>query len=165
MSKELVETRQADATSPVPARRLFMREIDRLFDRMTSGLDLPAMERFLERATGVDGFAPAIDLTETKDEYKLTAEMPGLEPSQVDVSVTGDLLVIKGEKKRETEKTEGGAHISERSYGSFRRSFQLPDDVDASQIEADHRNGVLTIRLPKTSEARQPKKIEIKAAA
>ncbi|HVI27407.1 Hsp20/alpha crystallin family protein [Hansschlegelia sp.] len=164
MSKELVETRAPDAVPSIFGRRNFIRDIDRLFDRMAAGIEFPAMERLFERA-GADGFAPAIDITETKDEYKLVAEMPGLEPSQVDVSVTGDTLVIKGEKKRETEKTEGGVHVSERTFGSFRRSFQLPDDVDANQIEADHRNGVLTVRLPKTGEARQPKKIEVKTAS
>jgi HSP20 family protein len=162
MSKELIE---AGPSQPAPARKQFMREIDRLFDRMSSVIELPAMERLFDRAIGPAGFAPAIDVAETKDEYKLTAEVPGLEPSQVDVSVAGDTLVIKGEKTRETEKTEGGAQISERSFGAFRRSFQLPDDVDASQIEASHANGVLTVRLPKTGEARQPKKIEVKAAS
>ncbi|WP_245479662.1 Hsp20/alpha crystallin family protein [Hansschlegelia zhihuaiae] len=163
MSKELVETSSSEPAA-APARRHLMREFDRLFDRMSSVIELPAMERLFERAIGPSAFAPAIDIAETNDEYKLTAEVPGLEPSQVDVSVVGDMLVIKGEKTRETEKTEGGTQISERTYGSFRRSFQLPDDVDASQIEANHRNGVLTIRLPKIGEAKQAKKIEVKAA-
>jgi HSP20 family protein len=162
MSKELIETRPSEAA---PARRPFMRDMDRLFDRMSSMIELPAMERVFERTMGANVFAPAIDVAETKDEYTLTAEIPGLEPSQVDVSVAGDMLVIKGEKTRETEKTEGGTQISERTFGSFRRSFQLPDDVDAGQIEANHRNGVLTIRLPKTGEATTPKKIEVKTAA
>jgi HSP20 family protein len=164
MPNELVETQTSD-TAATPARRHVLREFDRLFDRLSSVIELPTIERLFERAIGQNAFAPAIDIVEADDEYKLVAEVPGLDPSQVDVSVSGDMLVIKGEKSRESQTSEGGAQISERSFGAFRRSFQLPDNVDAGQIEANHRNGVLTIRLPKTGEARQPKKIEIKAAA
>ncbi|GBD47811.1 Hsp20/alpha crystallin family protein [Methylopila sp. Yamaguchi] len=164
MSKELIETQSPDSNS-APVRRHLMRDFDRLFDRMSSAIELPAIERIVERAGVQNGFAPAIDIVETDGEYKVMAEVPGLEPSQVDVSVASNMLVIKGEKSRENERTEGGAHISERTFGSFRRSFLLPDDVDAGQIEANHRHGVLTIRLPKTKEAKQLKKIEIKAEA
>ncbi len=164
MSKELVETTMSQL-APASTRRSLLREFDRLLDRMGSAMELPTMERFFEGALGQPVFAPAIEVAETKDEYKLTAEVPGLDPAQVDVSVAGGMLVIKGEKKREVDKNEAGLQFSERSFGSFRRSFRLPDDVDASGIEADHRNGVLTIRLPKTSEAKEPQKIEVKSAS
>ena len=150
MSKELVETRSA---IPAPRRQPFMQDFDRLFDRISTMVKLPAMERLFERAIGPNVFAPTIDIAETTDEYKVTAEVPGLEPSQVAVSVAGDTLVIKGAKTRETEKTEGVRPDLRTDLRLVLAQHPAPRGVDAGQIEVNHRNGVLTIRLPKTREA------------
>ena len=90
--------------------------------------------------------------------------MPGLEEKNIEVTVTGDLLTLKGEKRHETEEKDKNHYISERSYGSFQRSFALPDSVDR-KITADLSKGVLTIMLPKKANAQKPEqKIEVKGA-
>ena len=109
--------------------------------------------------------APAIDMSEDEKVYKISAELPGIDAKDIDVSVSGDMLVLKGEKRQEKEETDRDYHFSERSYGSFQRSFELPSSVDRNKIAADFSKGVLTITLPKTAEAQQPaKKIEIKSS-
>ncbi len=109
--------------------------------------------------------SPAIDMSEDEQSYKICAELPGLDPKDVDISVSGDMLTLKGEKRQETERKEQNYHFSERSYGSFQRAFQLPGSVDRDKISADYSKGVLTIHMPKTAEAqRQPKKIEVKSS-
>jgi HSP20 family protein len=97
--------------------------------------------------------------------YKISAELPGIDAKDIDVSMSGDMLVLKGEKRQEKEETDRDYHFSERSYGSFRRSFELPSSVDRNKIAADFSKGVLTITLPKTAEAQKPaKKIEVKSS-
>ena len=104
-------------------------------------------------------------MSEDDKAYKITAELPGVEPKDVEVSLSGDMLVFKGEKQQEKEEKAKNYYLSERSYGSFQRAFQLPDGVDRDKVSADFSKGVLTITLPKTAEAqKQSKKIEVKAA-
>jgi HSP20 family protein len=86
-----------------------------------------------------------------------------MEPSNVDVSVSGDTLTIKGEKRQEKEEKEENYYLCERSFGSFQRSFTLPAGVDRDKIGSELAKGVLTITLPKTAEAQQQKEIEVKA--
>jgi len=89
--------------------------------------------------------------------------LPGLDAKDVDVSASGDMLVLKGEKHQESEQKDQNYHFSERAYGSFQRAFELPASVDRDKITADFSKGVLTIEMPKTADAqRQPKKIEVK---
>jgi HSP20 family protein len=108
--------------------------------------------------------APAIDMSEDGKAYKISAELPGLDAKDVDVSISGNTLVLKGEKRREREETEKNYHFSERAYGSFQRAFELPASVDRDKVSADFSKGVLTITLPKTPEAqKQQKKIEVKS--
>lgn len=107
--------------------------------------------------------APAVDLAEEDNRYVLTAELPGLDDKDVELSLVDDVLTIKGEKKDEREEKGAGYHVSERRYGEFRRSFRLPDDVDADKIAASFKKGVLTVELPKHPEAaKKAKKIAIK---
>jgi HSP20 family protein len=107
---------------------------------------------------------PAIDVTENDKEFRITAELPGMEAQNVDVSLSGDTLTIKGEKRQEKEEKEENYYLCERSFGSFQRSFSLPDGVDRDKISSALTKGVLTVTLPKTAEARkQAKKIEVKA--
>src|SRR5690606_31305227 len=98
-------------------------------------------------------------------ELVITAEMPGLEEKDLDVSLTGDLLTIKGEKKAEHEERNGGAYYVERRFGSFSRSVRLPFQVDDQDVEAKYDKGVLTIRIPKPLEMQKAvRRIPVKVA-
>ena len=146
----------------------FRSEMDRLFDRFGSGFGFPSLRRMFdaEPATRSSfGFsAPAIDMSEDEKAYKISAELPGIDAKDIDVSVTGDMLVLRGEKRQEKEEKDKNYHYSERIYGSFQRAFELPASVDRDNVIADFSKGVLTITLPKTAEAQKPqKKIEVKA--
>jgi HSP20 family protein len=98
---------------------------------------------------------PRLDMSETKDILTIKAEIPGLEAKHLDVSVSGDALTIKGEKKREQEEKNEQRHVVERTYGTFVRMVRLPAPVAQDKIKASGKNGVLTISLPKTEEAKQ----------
>lgn len=145
------------------------REVERLFDdfrpfdwRLPSkvfGLDAPRMAR------GEWHVAPAIDVVEKDDAYEITAELPGLDEKNVDIKLSNHTLTIKGEKSETKEDRQKDYYLSERRYGSFQRSFRLPEGVDADKVEASFAKGILTVKLPKTAEARKgEKKISIKAA-
>lgn len=144
------------------------REIDRLFDdfhplafrapisRAFHNLDLPSLEWPV---------APAVDLTEKDGHYEITAELPGMDEKNVEVKIANGLISIKGEKTDEKQEEKKDYHLSERRYGSFQRSFRIPDGVDTEKIEASFSKGLLTVKLPKTAEAvKSEKKIDIKAA-
>lgn len=147
------------------------REIDRLFESVSGGswglpLARPTFQFGLPRAQEA-GWAinPAVDVSEREKEFEVSAELPGLGEKDVEVKLSNGSLVIKGEKKEEKEEREKDYHLSERRYGSFVRSFTLPESVDVAKIEATFANGVLKIKLPKSAEARaNEKKIEVKAA-
>jgi HSP20 family protein len=162
---------EAGEPEPVPAERWplssLRREIDRLFDDFHFG----GLRRSLARVDvepfwrGVAGFGavPAVDVAEKDMEYEVTAELPGMDEKNIDVKFADGVLTIKGEKKEEKEEKKKDFYLSERRYGSFQRSFQVPKGVDADRIEAKFANGVLTVRLPKSAEAQKSeKKIAIK---
>jgi HSP20 family protein len=104
---------------------------------------------------------PAVDVAETSDKVTVKAEVPGMDPKEIDISLVGDLLTIKGEKKSEREEKKENYHMVERSYGSFSRALRLPAAVEADKIEAHYDQGVLTITCPKKAEVK-PKAIPIK---
>jgi HSP20 family protein len=108
-------------------------------------------------------FAPAVDVKETAEAVVVKAEVPGMDAKDINISVTGDVLTIKGEKKSEREEKEENYHVVERSYGSFSRSLVLPAAADLDNIEAKYDKGVLTVTCPKKEEVK-PKAIEIKSA-
>jgi HSP20 family protein len=108
-----------------------------------------------------EGFQPSVDLKETDKAFELTADVPGMQPKDIQVSLTGDVLTIKGEKKSQREEKDGDYHLVERSFGSFQRSFRLPVSADNKKLEAKFKDGVLKITLPK-SEKSQTKQIEVK---
>ena len=111
------------------------------------------------------GKAPAVDVINKEKAYEITAELPGMDESNIDVKFSDGALTIKGEKKDEREEKKKDYYLSERRYGSFQRSFGVPDGVDADKIEAQFKNGVLTVTLPKTAEAQKSeKKISVKKA-
>lgn len=107
------------------------------------------------------GWGPRIDLAESDSAITVTAELPGVEPKDVDISVSGNLLTIRGEKKQEKEEKGRNYHYSERQFGTFQRSIHLPVSVDSENVEAVYKNGMLTITLAKHPEARA-KRIAIK---
>ena len=147
------------------------REIDRLFeDFRPANWHFPfshparSLEPAWQRREAWQ-IAPAMDLAEKDGEYEITAELPGMDEKNVEIKLTNGTLTIKGEKSEEKEEKDKEYFLSERRYGSFRRSFQVPEGVDASKIEATFAKGVLTVKLPKTTEAsKQAKKINVKAA-
>jgi HSP20 family protein len=146
-------------------------EIERVFDHFGEGFwrrpfARPALDLQLPWTSraGWD-LAPAVDVAEKEKAYEITAELPGLSDSDIEVSLSNGTLTIKGEKKEEKEEKGKEYYLSERRYGAFQRSFQLPDGVDADKIEAAFRKGVLTVTLPKTAVAQASKKtISVKAA-
>ena len=107
---------------------------------------------------------PAVDVTETDKAYEIVAELPGMDEKNVEVKVADDILTIKGEKQEEKEERRKDYYLSERSFGSFQRAFQVPAGVDTDKIEANFKNGVLIVTLPKSAEAQKAeKKITVKA--
>jgi HSP20 family protein len=111
-----------------------------------------------------DYFAPTADAAASKDAYEITIELPGVKADDIDVSVHDGTLTVRGEKQSE-QKEEGRTwYFSERTFGSFLRSFRLPADADAEKIDADHKDGVLSITIPKRTEDTKGKKISVKSA-
>ncbi len=108
-------------------------------------------------------FAPSIDVKDKDKKIEITAELPGMDEKDIDLSLTKDALVLKGEKKEEREEKEDGYWHTERRYGSFQRVIPLPDAIDTEKAEATFKKGVLQISIPKTAEAATAgKKIDIK---
>ena len=129
--------------------------MDRLFDE--------AFTRPWGLADGGRGSGmPAIDMYQTDDDVVVKAVVPGMKPEEVQISVTGDVLTIKGETKSENDTKEKAYHIREQRWGSFERSVSLPTAVKSDKAEAAFENGVLTITLPKAEDVK-PKMISIKA--
>ena len=109
--------------------------------------------------------APAVDIVEKDKAFEITADLPGMDEKNVEVQVVNGNLAIKGEKKDEKEEKKKDFYLQERRFGSFERSFSIPEGVDADKIEANFKKGVLTVTLPKKPEAQKPaKKIDVKAA-
>jgi HSP20 family protein len=108
-------------------------------------------------------FAPKLEVSEDDDTVTVRAEMPGMTAEDVDLSISGNVLVLKGEKKEEKTEERKGVAYTERSYGSFRREVPLPGKVEEEQVSATFANGVLTVTLPKSEEAKQAtRRIEVK---
>jgi HSP20 family protein len=145
-------------------------EIGRLFDDFGRGFLKPfgrslfAAEPLFRRELTL-ATMPAVDVVESEKAYELTAELPGMDEKNIEVKVVNGNLIIKGEKQEEKEEKNKDYYLHERNFGSFERSFGVPEGVDADKIEASFKKGVLTVTLPKKPEAQKPaKKIEIKAA-
>ena len=126
------------------------REMDRLFGRLGVG-------RVAESSDSQVAWMPRIDVKTTGDDMVVYAEIPGMERDDIDIEVTDGVLTIRGERVSQTESTEEGWVIRERSYGSFERSLVLPEGVEADKITADYKEGILEVHLPKALEALKPK--------
>jgi HSP20 family protein len=153
--QSLVPSREAPALIQ-PGFGLFglHREIDRLFNEFAQGAVADG---------GAAKLVPNIDISETDKAIEVTAEMPGLERKDVEISIEDDTLTIRGEKKVEEDQKDKNVQHSERSYGVFMRVLQLPPGIDPSSVEATMSNGVLKITIPKPAKP-EPKKIEVKDA-
>jgi len=131
-----------------------MPDID-LFDRMFDDWNVPSL--WSEERVVV----PAFDISETEKEYVISGEIPGIEPKDLEVTLNDGVLTVKGEKKQESEEKEENYHRVERHYGSFQRSFRLPENIKRDDLDASYKDGILKLTLPK-SEQSEVKKIEVK---
>lgn len=136
--------------TPLDALR---REVDRLFEDVThDGL-------------GRGGIEVHMDVEETKDALIITAEAPGVEPEDIELTIRDGILTLRGEKRMEREETKNGRRLSERTFGAFQRQLSLPSGVDAAGVKAMHRNGVLTVTIPRSNDPdAQGRRIPIEAA-
>ena len=107
-----------------------------------------------------DRWTPSVDIMEKEGNLILRAELPGLSEKQIELKLEGNTLTLKGERKMENEDKKGTYHRVESCYGSFTRSFRLPDTVDTDKIHADYKNGILTVTIPQKSEAK-PREIPV----
>ena len=129
------------------------REIDRLFE-----------DTFQNAGGDRSGWVPSVNVRETKDGYHFDFELPGMSPEQVEVTCDNGILLVRGERTEERKEGEEGRYqVLERSYGSFSRSFQLPQGIDEDSIEANFENGLLRLRVPKAA-IPQPRRIEIQGS-
>ena len=154
--------------SQVPADRedfydpfvAFRRDVDRMFDDFFNG-SLSRVPGF----TSLRAAGPSVDVEDNEKEFVVTAELPGLDDKDFEVTLAGDVLTIKGEKRSEHEGRNGGSSYVERRFGSFSRSVRLPIEVADEQVEAKYDKGILTVRVPKPPAVqRQVRRIEVKGA-
>jgi HSP20 family protein len=162
--KDLIPFGRERRNVPAPRGRndhpmeAFQQEINRLFD------DFFRTPSFFG---GNDAVAtmPRLDVSESEREYEITAELPGIEEKDVDLTLADNMLTIRGEKKASREEKHKSYYLSERTFGAFQRAIPLPAEVDKDKVEARFKNGVLTVRLPKSPEAQaKTRRIEVKAA-
>jgi HSP20 family protein len=153
MAWELTTWKPFREVAPFRDFERMRRDMDRLWESF--------FERGVRRADEENEWLPSLDIAETKNEIVVKAEVPGLDPKDIDISLSDGLLTIKGEKKQEREEKEENYHLVERSYGAFTRSIGLPKEVQSDKISASYKNGVLKVTLPKSEEAKK-KEIKIK---
>jgi HSP20 family protein len=134
----------------------FRGEIDRLFDEF---FRRSPFDRSFEKGE----WMPSVDISENEKEIVVNAEVPGMDSKDIDISLSGRVLTMKGERNQEKEDKGKNFHRVERRYGSFSRSFELPADVDENKVKATYKDGVLILNLPKSKE-QSIKKIEVKTS-
>jgi HSP20 family protein len=159
------EPAQSRAMQPNPAGdhplAELQRQMNQVFESFWSRMDRP----FAAGGWPFGEQAPRSDVVETAEGIEVTIELPGMEMKDVEVSLSGDTLTVKGEKKVERQDEKKGYYVSERSYGSVYRTIPLPSGVDTEKVDASFRNGVLTVKVPHSPEAKaRAKRIEVKAA-
>jgi len=137
----------------------FRREVDRMFDDLFHGSG-----QSRSSALSWQGVVPVVDVEENDKEIVVTAELPGLEEKDLEITASADILTIKGEKKAERKENDGNGYYMERRFGSFSRSVRLPYEVKDQDVDAHYEKGVLTIRVPKPEEMQKAvRRIELKA--
>ena len=148
------ETKAVTPWRPFMDLTRWERDMDRIMEDFFDRRMRPWWPERWARREVMELEAPAVDLFEDKNEIVVKAELPGMEKENVEVKLTDHMLTIKGEKKKAEEIKEENYYRSERSYGSFIRTLELPADVHADKVKATFKNGVLEVRLPKTEEAK-----------
>jgi HSP20 family protein len=138
----------------IPRTNTFL-PTDGLFGRFFEDWDMPSL------FDGNAEWAPAFDISENEKEYVITAELPGIDIKDVDITLSEGVLSVKGEKKHEKEDKGEDYHRIERRYGSFHRSFRMPGSIETDKVDANYKDGILKLTLPK-AEGSQTKKIEVK---
>ena len=144
------------ALAPLTGLTTLRTELDRLFDRFWE-------REFPELPAFAGEWSPSLDLSETKDALVVKAEIPGIEPKEIQISLQEQVLTVKGEKRREKEEKDEHYYRRERSWGAFARSIRLPAPVVGEKVTATFKNGLLTVTLPKAEEAK-PKHIDVNVA-
>ncbi len=175
VKKESKKEQAPAAREPVAPPLMSLRQqVDRLFDQfldegwmrpMTGFSGIWDSPFFKSRGMEMRGLmeSPRTDMSESDKEYELSIELPGMNEKDVEVTVKDNMITLKGEKRFERETKEKDYHIAERSFGSVRRTFSVPADVDPGKVTAKFAKGVLTVHLPKTKEVRsKPQKIDVK---
>lgn len=137
-----------------------LRELDDMFNQYSRILGRSTAPAAASGGGSAAEWRPVANISETADAYVIRAELPEVAKKDIDVSVHDGVITIRGDRRLETENSDEKHHRIESFYGSFARSFSLPADVDETKIQAGTRDGVLTVRLPKT-EARKPRAIEV----
>lgn len=134
------------------------RGMNRLFDDVLNSGSVQSAE---QGSRGGLLLAPQMDVTETDNDVRIRAELPGVSDNDVDVSLNDDVLTIRAEKKRELKEEREGVHVSERAFGTFQRSLRLPFQVSPDQVQASFENGVLTVTLPKAQPQERSRRIQV----
>ena len=154
MAKEVTIWKPFTELTPFREFERMRRDMDRLWDSFFEGTP---RRRGEERGE----WLPSLDVSETKNDLVVKAEVPGMDAKDINISLSDGVLTIEGEKKQEKEEKEADYHLVERSYGSFFRSVRLPKEVQGDKINASYKDGILRITLPKSEEAKK-KEIKIK---
>ncbi len=169
-------TQEASESTVLHTLQTLREDIDRAFERVfhswptptawtKSWRDFEPLKAFRPPfGFGRGGLSPRAEVSETPEAYEIAVEIPGVEPSDINVVLAGNRLTVKGQKHAAREKSERDYYVAERSYGAFARSFTLPDDFDPDRIEASYKAGVLTVRLPRSEAKDKPREIPVKAA-
>ncbi|HYY12930.1 MAG TPA: Hsp20/alpha crystallin family protein [Chthoniobacterales bacterium] len=140
-----------------------LREMEDFQNRLSTLFGRPLRRGDGREEITLPDWTPLADITEDEKEYLIKAELPEMKKEDVKVTVENGVLTISGERKFEKEEKKRKYHRVERGYGTFLRSFTLPDDADASKVKAEFKNGLLTVRVPKSEHAK-PKQIEVNVA-
>ncbi|TVM17092.1 Hsp20/alpha crystallin family protein [Oceanidesulfovibrio indonesiensis] len=163
-----VKREQVESQSYMPAARLggIHSEIDHLFEDFfrNFGIESPLASSSFTGLPQPDVFKPKVDIAGSEKEYTISAELPGIEESEIDIELQGDSLIIKAEKRQEEKTEDKGYYRVERHYGAYKRVLTMPEDADPEGIKAKHKNGVLTISLPRKEGAgKSSKRIPIQS--
>jgi HSP20 family protein len=139
------------------------KELEEMEKRLLTLFRRPSAETGNKEMMKVTEWSPPVDISEDDKEYVVKAELPEVKKEEVKVTVQDNVLSISGERKKETEEKGKRFHRIEREYGSFMRSFALPDDADGSKVNAEYKDGILKVHLPKSEKAK-PKSIDVKVS-
>jgi HSP20 family protein len=161
MAQQTSKTETTPATRPGDPFSAMRAEMEHVFDKFLGGAHWPSLPDLFAGSAG-GRVMPSVDIHENDKEIVVEAELPGMQQDDVDITLRDGMLTMKGEKKSEREEKKGDFHVTERTYGSFHRSFRLPDTVDEENVTANLDNGVLRVTLRKKPEAvKAEKKIAI----